>query len=112
MKNNNKKVLTVVYVGALILLLFSTAVIPGLNSKNQYVSIGAGCVGLLSILFGYFYLKYAFYKEDEFGLFSFDDLKEPETELDYNPDFLRKQLKQNKTKRKPKPTNRKQKTPA
>lgn len=110
MKNNNKKVLTAVYVGAFIFLLFTTAVIPGLNSKNQYVSIGAGCIGLLSILFGYFYLKYVFYKEDEFDLFSFDDLKEPETELDYNPDFLRKQLKQ--TKRKPKTNHRKQKTPA
>jgi len=50
------------------------------------------------------------YREDDFELFSFDELKEPETELDYNPDFLIG--KDKKVKRKYKQSNRKQKTPA
>lgn len=110
MKNINKKVLSCIYVGVLILLLFSLAVIPGLNSDNQYVIIGSMCIGFMSILFGYFYLKYMLYREDDFELFLFDELKEPETELDYNPDFLIG--KDKKVKRKYKQSNRKQKTPA
>jgi hypothetical protein len=85
-------------VGFLIVILYHFVVFPGLTVENTIINIGSAVIGVLSLLFIYFYVKNMYFNDD-FELFTPDPNKEPETELDYNPP-PKTDSKKSKTRRK------------
>jgi hypothetical protein len=82
---------------------FQFIIFPGLTAANTLHNIISGILAVFVLLFVIFYVKVTFLDTlpDEHPLFEPEPGKEPETELDYNPEVI---VAKPKKKRKPKPT--------
>lgn len=77
---------------------FEFIIFPGLTAANTLYNLISGIVALFVLIFVVFYIKVSFLDvfPDEHPLFEPELGKDPETELDYNPEILKP-----KTKRRP-----------
>ena len=82
---------------------FQFIIFPGLTVADTFYNIASGILAVFVLLFVVFYIKVTFLDNlsDEHPLFEPEPDKEPETELDYNPEVINPKPKK---KRKPKPT--------
>lgn len=88
------------FVGFMIVIMYYFVISPGLSMDNTVINIGSIVFGVMLLMFVFFFIKHQYFSQDEFELFMPDPHKEPETELDYNPDKIKSQSKKTKTKRK------------
>lgn len=77
------------FVGFAIVLMYHFVVLPGLSIDNVVINVGSVVFGLMLLMFTYFFIKHQYFTQDEYELFMIDPNKEPETELDYNPDKIK-----------------------
>lgn len=82
---------------------YQFVIFPGLTAANTLINIVCGLLAVSSIMFIGFYVRYVYFNDEPFELFTPDPNNEPETELDYNP------KKVTKKERKPKQVTKKQK---
>jgi hypothetical protein len=82
---------------------FEFIIFPGLTVANTLYNLISGIVAVFVLIFVVFYIKVSFLDVSslEHPLFEPEPDKEPETELDYNPEIV---FAKPKKKRKPKPT--------
>ena len=81
----NSKFTTSFLVGLLIVFLYHFIIFPGLTTANTIMNIGSAIIGVISLMFVYFFIKHHYFNGEDFELFTPDPNKEPETELDYHP---------------------------
>lgn len=93
-------------IGFFIVILYHYVVFPGLTTANTVVNILSAVTGIFGLIFLFFYVRYTYFKNETFELFTPDPQKDPETELDFNPDLI---PKKEKKKRKPRTIIKKQK---
>jgi len=81
----NSKFMLSFIVGFVVVLMYHFVVLPGLTLSNTLVNVGSVILGVMLLMFLYFFIKHHYFSVEEFELFTPDPNKEPETELDYNP---------------------------
>jgi hypothetical protein len=82
----NPKVTSLMSLMIITTLISKYFIYPGLTDDNVILNVVSMLVMVLILLFMYFYIKRIFFVEkDEFKRFYLNNLKEPETELDYTP---------------------------
>jgi len=77
-------------------------VFPGLTVANTVINILSFITGVFGLVFLFFYIRFVYFKNEPFELFTPDPKKEPETELDFNPDLIPKKERKPKSKTKTK----------
>lgn len=83
---------------------FQFIIFPGLTAANTMYNILSGIAAVFVLLFVMYYVKVTFLDvpTDEHPLFEPEPDKEPETELDYNPEIVFAKSKRKTTKPTPK----------
>lgn len=83
---------------------FQFIIFPGLTAANTMYNILSGVAAVFVLLFVMYYVKVTFLDvlSDEHPLFEPEPNKEPETELDYNPEIIKPKTKRKSNKPTPK----------
>ncbi len=81
----NSKFTMSFFVGFVVVIMYHFVVFPGLTVANTIINIGSAVLGVMLLMFVYFFVKHQYFNGEDFELFTPDPEKEPETELDYNP---------------------------
>lgn len=93
----NSKVTLIISLMLFITIISIYVIYPGLTDINFILNVASTLISVLILLFIYFYIKHNFFNEkDEFKRFYVNNLKEPETELDYTP-IVKKNNRRRKT---------------
>lgn len=94
----NSKVTLLISLMVITTLISIYVIYPGLTDDNIILNVTSTLVMVLILLFVYFYIKHNFFDEkDEFKSFYVNNLKEPETELDYVPIVKKNNRRRRKT---------------
>jgi len=74
-------------------------IFPGLTVANTIINIISVIFLVGTIMFVMFYVRFMYFNDEPFELFTPDPNKTPETELDYNPKKVNKKKTKTKTKK-------------
>ena len=89
-------------VGFFFVVLYHFVVFPGLTIANTMMNVLSFITGVFGLVFLFFYIRFVYFKNESFELFTPDPKKEPETELDFNPDLIPRKERKPKVKTKTK----------
>ncbi len=72
-------------IGFFVVIMFHFLIFPGLTIANTIINILSALWGVMTLMFLFYYVRYAYFNNEPFELFTPDPNKQPETELDYIP---------------------------
>ncbi len=72
-------------------------IFPGLTVANTIINIISAIFSVGTAMFAVFYIRFMYFNDEPFELFTPDPNKTPETELDYNPKKVTKKERKSKT---------------
>ncbi len=81
-------------------------IFPGLTVANTIINIISAIFSVGTAMFAVFYIRFMYFNDEPFELFTPDPNNEPETELDYDPKKVVKTEKKPKTKKNIKKQNK------
>ena len=84
-------------VGFFIVISYQFLIFPGLTVANTILNIISAVAMLFSLMFLFYYVRFMYFNDESFELFTPDPNKTPETELDYNPKKVTKKERKPKT---------------
>ncbi len=81
-------------------------ILPGLTVANTIINIISAIFSVSTAMFVVFYIRFMYFNDEPFELFTPDPNKTPETELDYNPKKVTRKERKPKTTTKNKKQNK------
>ena len=81
-------------------IFYQFLIFPGLTVANTIINIISAIFSVSTAMFLVFYIRFMYFNDEPFELFTPDPNNEPETELDYDPEKVIKKEKKTKTTKK------------